>query len=128
RDLRGVPADRLPAAARHVRPPLGADLMRQRRIARQYAAIALFAAGYLLLALLVRNSYYQLILTLVLLWAAMGLSWNMLSGYSGMISFGHAVFFGLGGYTMTIAFVKFGITPWLGIPPGIVVGVLAAIV
>jgi branched-chain amino acid transport system ATP-binding protein/branched-chain amino acid transport system permease protein len=102
--------------------------MRQRRIARQYAAIALFAAGYLLLALLVRNSYYQLILTLVLLWAAMGLSWNMLSGYSGMISFGHAVFFGLGGYTMTIAFVKFGITPWLGIPLGVVVGVLAGIV
>jgi branched-chain amino acid transport system permease protein len=91
-------------------------------------AIAAFAAAYLLLALLVRNSYYQLIMTLVLLWAAMGLSWNMLSGYSGMISFGHAAFFGLGGYTMTIAFVKWGLTPWLGIPLGMVVGVLAAIV
>ncbi len=93
-----------------------------------YIAIAVFAAAYLLLALLVRNSYYQLIMTLVLLWASMGLSWNMLSGYSGMISFGHAAFFGLGGYTMTIAFVKLGITPWLGIPLGMVVGVLGAIV
>jgi ABC-type branched-subunit amino acid transport system ATPase component/ABC-type branched-subunit amino acid transport system permease subunit len=93
-----------------------------------YIAIAAFAAAYLLLALLVRNSYYQLIMTLVLLWATMGLSWNMLSGYSGMISFGHAAFFGLGGYTMTIAFVKWGLTPWLGIPLGMVVGVLAAIV
>jgi branched-chain amino acid transport system permease protein len=52
----------------------------------------------------------------------------MLSGYSGLISFGHAAFFGLGGYTMTIAFVKFGITPWLGIPLGMLVGVLAGIV
>jgi branched-chain amino acid transport system ATP-binding protein/branched-chain amino acid transport system permease protein len=95
---------------------------------RQYLAIALFAAAYLLLALLVRNSYYQLIMTLVLLWATMGLSWNVLSGYSGMISFGHAAFFGLGGYTMTIAFVKFGVTPWIGIPLGVVVGVLAGIV
>ncbi|MFZ1104154.1 MAG: branched-chain amino acid ABC transporter ATP-binding protein/permease, partial [Hyphomicrobiaceae bacterium] len=77
---------------------------------------------------LVRNSYHQLIMTLVMLWATMGLSWNMLSGYSGLISFGHAAFFGLGGYTMTIAFVKFGITPWLGIPLGMAVGVLAGIV
>ena len=93
-----------------------------------YLAIAVFAAIYLLLGFLVRNSYYQLIMTLVLLWATMGLSWNMLSGYSGLISFGHAAFFGLGAYTMTIAFVQFGITPWLGIPLGMLVGVLAGIV
>ena len=74
-----------------------------------------------------RNSYYQLMMTLVLIWAIMGLGWNMLSGYSGMISFGHAAFFGLGAYTVTIAFVKFGITPWLGIPLGVVVGVIAGV-
>jgi branched-chain amino acid transport system permease protein len=95
---------------------------------RSYLAIGIFAGLYLALGILVRNSYYQLIMTLVLLWATMGLSWNMLSGYSGLISFGHAAFFGLGGYTMTIAFVKFGITPWLGIPLGMGVGVLAGIV
>ena len=66
-------------------------------------------------------------MTLVLIWAIMGLGWNMLSGYSGMISFGHAAFFGLGAYTVTIAFVKFGITPWLGVPIGMVVGVIAGV-
>ena len=66
-------------------------------------------------------------MTLVLIWATMGLGWNMLSGYSGMISFGHAAFFGLGAYTVTIAFVKFGITPWLGIPLGVLVGVIAGV-
>ncbi len=95
---------------------------------KQYVAIGVFAAAYLAFGLVVRNSYYQLIMTLVLIWATMGISWNVLSGYSGMISFGQAAFFGLGGYTMTLAFVKFGITPWLGIPLGIVVGVLAGIV
>lgn len=94
---------------------------------KHYAAIAAFAAVYLLIALLVSNSYYQLIMTLVLVWATMGLSWNILSGYSGLISFGHAAFFGLGGYTMTIAFVKWGLTPWLGIPLGMLVGVIAAV-
>ena len=84
--------------------------------------------AYVALGLAVRNSYYQLIMTLVLIWATMGLSWNMLSGYSGMISFGQAAFFGLGGYTMTIAFVKFGVTPWIGIPLGVLVGVIAAVI
>ena len=102
--------------------------MRRRGATAHTIAIALFAGAYLLLGFIVSNSYYQLIMTLVLLWATMGLAWNMLSGYSGLISFGHAVFFGLGGYTMTIAFVKFGVTPWLGIPLGVVVGVLAGIV
>ena len=100
---------------------------KQRSFCRQYAAIAIFAVLYLALGFLVRNSYYQLMMTLVLIWAIMGLGWNMLSGYSGMISFGHAAFFGLGAYTMTIAFVKFGITPWLGIPIGVVVGVIAGV-
>jgi ABC-type branched-subunit amino acid transport system ATPase component/ABC-type branched-subunit amino acid transport system permease subunit len=102
--------------------------MRSRSARAHYLGIALFSAAYLVLGLLVTNSYYQLIMTLVLLWATMGLAWNMLSGYSGLISFGHAVFFGLGGYTMTIVFVKFGVTPWLGIPLGVLVGVLAGIV
>ena len=74
-------------------------------IGKQYLAIFACAVAYLCIGFLVQNSYYQLMMTLVLIWATMGLSWNMLSGYSGMISFGHAAFFGIGGYTMTIAFV-----------------------
>src|SRR4051812_14973709 len=100
---------------------------KQRSYLRQYAAIAIFALAYLALGFAVRNSYYQLMMTLVLIWATMGLGWNMLSGYSGMISFGHAAFFGLGAYTVTIAFVKFGITPWLGIPLGAIVGIIAGV-
>ncbi len=46
----------------------------------------------------VTNSYYQLVLTLVPVWAIFGLSWNLLSGYTGLISFGHAAFFGVGAY------------------------------
>jgi ABC-type branched-subunit amino acid transport system ATPase component/ABC-type branched-subunit amino acid transport system permease subunit len=98
---------------------------RRRTLLIQYCAIAIFAGAYLLIGFGIRNSYYQLIMTLVLVWAMMGLSWNMLSGYSGMISFGHGAFFGLGAYSVTIAFVEFGITPWIGIPIGIVIGVIA---
>jgi ABC-type branched-subunit amino acid transport system ATPase component/ABC-type branched-subunit amino acid transport system permease subunit len=74
------------------------------------------------------NSYYQLILTLVPIWAAFGVSWNILSGYAGQLSFGHASFFGIGGYTMTLALVYWNLTPWLGIPLGVIMGGIAAVV
>ena len=41
-------------------------------------------------------------LTLVLVWASFGLSWNVLSGYTGLVSFGHAAFFGIGAYTTAL--------------------------
>src|SRR5215468_3714740 len=91
-------------------------------------AIAILAAAWLALGMLVTNSYYQLMLTLVPIWAVLGLSWNLLSGYTGLVSFGHAAFFGLGAYTVTIALTAYDLTPWLGIPLGMVVGAVAAIV
>ena len=92
-----------------------------------YLAVAGVALGYVAVAYLIDNKYYQLMITLMLLWSVMGLSWNMLSGYSGMISFGHAAFWGLGAYTVTLALVNFDITPWLGIPLGVLVGMAAAL-
>ena len=86
-----------------------------------------FAAVYLVVTLLVTNQYYQLMLTLVLVWALMGVSWNVFSGYSGLVSFGHAAFFGLGAYTVTLLFVKLDVTPWIGVPVGMVVGALAGL-
>ncbi len=94
---------------------------------RSVAAIFAFAAAYLVVGLVIRNQYYQLMLTLVLVWAIMGVSWNVFSGYSGMVSFGHASFFGLGAYTVTLLLVKADITPWFGIPIGMVVGVVAGV-
>lgn len=62
---------------------------------RQLWAILAFAATILLLSFVVLSSaYYQLVLTQVLLWAVLSLAWNLLSGYSGYFSFGHAVFWG----------------------------------
>ncbi len=87
-----------------------------------------FTIGYLALVAMVRNQYYQLMLTLVPVWATLGISWNILSGYSGLVSFGHAAFFGLGAYTLTILFVSFGITPWFGIIGAGAVGALAGLI
>ena len=87
-----------------------------------------FVVAYGLLALVVDNPYYQLIMSNVLVWAIMGLSWNLLSGYSGLISFGHAAFFGTGAYFVVLAQVSFGLSPWFGIPLAGLIGGIAGII
>jgi len=99
-----------------------------RTSAKPFLPILVFALAFAGLGFFVTNSYYQLILTQVLVWALLGLGWNALSGYSGLISFGHAAFFGLGAYSVTIALITFNITPWLGIPIGMVIGALAGLI
>ena len=90
--------------------------------------ILAFAAIYLVIAFFVKSPYYLLMLTLVPLWATLGVSWNIFSGYSGLISFGHAAFFGLGAYTVALLAEKFGVTPWIGIPLASLVGALSGVV
>jgi ABC-type branched-subunit amino acid transport system ATPase component/ABC-type branched-subunit amino acid transport system permease subunit len=101
---------------------------RRQGIGAPLLVIALLAAFWIALGTVVSNSYYQLMLTLVPIWAVLGLSWNLLSGYTGLVSFGHAAFFGLGAYTVTIALVSFDVTPWLGIPMAMLVGAVAAVI
>ncbi|SIS17594.1 branched-chain amino acid ABC transporter permease [Natronorubrum thiooxidans] len=57
-------------------------------------------------------SVHMLIITLV--WATTGQAWNMMSGYTGQFSFGHAAFFGLGAYGTILLLSTSGVNPWLG--------------
>ena len=97
------------------------------RLRRDIVALTVISVVYAALAASVHNSYYQLILTLVPIWAILGLGWNLFSGMSGLVSFGHASFFGIGAYTVTLSLVYWRLTPWLGIPLGMVVGCVAAV-
>lgn len=94
---------------------------------RQLLSIALFGIAYALLTAVTDHSYYQLILTVVPIWAVMGLAWNVLSGYSGLVSFGHAAFFGLGAYFVALAQLHWGLSPWIGIPCAGIVGAIAGL-
>jgi len=89
--------------------------------------IAIVAVAYLAFAWLIDDKYYQLILTIVPIWAMMGIAWNVFSGYSGLVSFGHAAFFGIGAYTVALAMIGFNLSPWFGIPLGTLAGVIAAV-
>ncbi|MBC7356492.1 MAG: branched-chain amino acid ABC transporter permease [Desulfomicrobiaceae bacterium] len=66
-------------------------------------------------------------LIMILLFAIMGQGWNVLSGYAGQFSFGHALFFGLGAYTSSILFIQLGISPWLGLFAAIALAVVVGL-
>jgi branched-chain amino acid transport system permease protein len=73
------------------------------------------------------DGYTLFVLTLVPIWAVMGLSWNLLGGYLGLVSFGQAAFFGLGAFTVVILAHDYGITPWIGLPLAGLVGAASGV-
>ncbi|MCD6151850.1 MAG: branched-chain amino acid ABC transporter permease [Deltaproteobacteria bacterium] len=81
---------------------------------KQY--IALLIVGLFLLGFpaVVHSSYYQHLLIITFIWVIIGSSWNLLAGYTGQVSFGHAIFFGVGAYTAGILATKLGISAWWG--------------
>ncbi|MFO1135486.1 MAG: branched-chain amino acid ABC transporter permease [Rhodoblastus sp.] len=83
------------------------------------------AAAVACLPLVVKDVYIQNMLVLTLMYAALSQSWNILSGYCGQISLGHALYFGIGAYATMLLFTKFGVLPWFGMVAG---GFAAALV
>lgn len=76
-------------------------------------------ALFLLIApLAIRDDYFLHILVMVLFYAYAGLAWNIVSGYTGHLSLGHAAWAGIGGYTSTLLFMYRGLTPWVGMLVG----------
>ncbi len=61
---------------------------------------------------------------LALFYAFIGQSWNISGGFAGQLSFGHVAFFGVGAYASTILQLRFGFSPWLGLPASAVAGAL----
>src|SRR5207244_6301740 len=79
-----------------------------------------------LVPLFVKDVYVQNIMVLTLMYAALSQSWNILSGYCGQISLGHALYFGLGAYSTALLFTKFGVLPWFGMLGGGLISALIA--
>ena len=65
--------------------------------------------------------YSQHVLILVLLYIALGSAWNILGGFAGQLSLGHAAFFGIGAYTAAVIASKTSLSPWLAMILGPIV-------
>ena len=89
--------------------------------------LAVLAAILLVLPLAVTSRFAIDIFIRVLLFAFIGVAWNLIGGYAKQLSLGHAAYFGLGAYTSTILQIDFGISPWIGMLAGGVVAMLASL-
>ena len=86
--------------------------------------MAIIALGF---PLVVPSSYYQHLVIISLMWVIIGSSWNLLAGYTGQVSFGHAIFFGVGAYTAGLCVTQLGISAWWGMLFGGVVSMLTGL-
>jgi branched-chain amino acid transport system permease protein len=89
--------------------------------------LGLLAAILVALPLVVTSRFAIDISIRILLFAFIGVAWNLIGGYAKQLSLGHAAYFGLGAYTSTILQIDFDISPWIGMLAGGVVAMLASL-
>jgi branched-chain amino acid transport system permease protein len=91
---------------------------------------ALLGAGVIALLLALPywvSSVWQNLLITTYYYAYLAQAWNILGGYTGQLSLGHAAFFSIGAYTSAVLAIHLGITPWLGMFVGAFLAVLLSL-
>lgn len=99
---------------------------------RRFLASPLFAAlcGLLVIALfplIVTNNYHRMVLIFIAIYTILAVGLNLLMGYAGQVSLGHAAFFGIGAYTSAVMTTQTHLSPWLAIIVGIIISAIIAL-
>jgi branched-chain amino acid transport system permease protein len=103
------------------------DAVTVKRASRRGFWLGALAAGALALPLAVSSPFAIDIFIRILLFAFIGVAWNLMGGYARQLSLGHAAYFGLGAYTSTILQIRYGVSPWIGMVAGGGVAMLASL-
>lgn len=82
------------------------------------SASALVAAAVLAVLPAIIDPFFVTVASLIFMYAFLGVAWNLMFGYAGQLSIGHALFFGVGAYTAAILSNRYGINAWLGVAAG----------
>jgi branched-chain amino acid transport system permease protein len=93
-----------------------------------WRAVAALVVVFLVFPFITTSSFQLRLLMFAFMWTGFAIAWNILSGYSGYISFGHAVFFGTGAFTSTLLLVEYDISPWIGLILGGIAAAAVAVV
>jgi branched-chain amino acid transport system permease protein len=81
-------------------------------------AVAAMVIILLVVPVFIDDPYIMNIIILSLLFAVLACSWNLICGYTGIFTFGHQAFFGIGAYVSALLSMKAGLSPWLGLLAG----------
>jgi len=91
-------------------------------------AVFIFALAVLLLPLFSQDPYLLRILIFTSIFAILAASWDLLSGFTGQMNFGHALFFGVAAYCTALLNLRLDLPPWISIPVGALGAVLAGLI
>jgi branched-chain amino acid transport system permease protein len=94
---------------------------------RDLFAIALFGVVLVAVAALAQSGVLLTFVMMSLYAALLSQAWNILGGYGGQLSFGHALFFGVGAYAQALGQLNLGLNPWLVLPMAIALGALVGV-
>lgn len=94
---------------------------------RDLISIALFGVALAVLATFAQSGVLLTFVMMSLYAALLSQAWNILGGYGGQLSFGHALFFGVGAYAQALGQLSLGINPWLALPTAIALGALTGL-
>jgi branched-chain amino acid transport system permease protein len=97
------------------------------RTPRHGKALGLLLLFGFVVAPVMADRYLLSVLILVFYFSYLGQAWNLLMGFAGQLSLGHALYLGLGAYTATALWTMFGIGPWLGVFVAIPVATMAGL-
>lgn len=86
--------------------------------------ILILGGIFVLFAPFIIGKYLLFIMTMIFINSFTAGAWNLMTGYAGLLSWGHAAFLGLGSYTTALLYLKFGTTPWLGMWAGAILATL----
>ena len=80
---------------------------------------------FIMVPVIFRNPAFLQLMVLVLLYAYLTTSWNLVGGFAGVLPLGHTLFAGIGAYTSTLLFIELGLTPWIGMFIGAFLAMIA---
>ncbi len=101
------------------------DLYGPKKLIRRGISLSIFSIMVLCAPLAVNNDYFIEVLLLCNYYAVLACTWDLLSGYTGKVSFGHSLFVGAGGYTAAVLNLNGSWGPWLTLPMGgLIAGIL----
>jgi branched-chain amino acid transport system permease protein len=96
-------------------------------MSRRWLPAVVFFVFLLSLPLWLKDAYLQQIVFRIVIFAVLGMAWNLVGGYAGQLSLGHVAYFGVGAYTVALLHEHFNVNPWLGMVAGVVLACLAAL-
>lgn len=101
------------------------DLLKDKK---KLLILILVLIALVILPLVFTGQFSRNLLTLIIIWSIVGMGWNVIGGYTGQVSNGHSLYYGIGAYAVALCMQYLKLTPWIAMWVGVLVSVVFAFI